>query len=155
MIATAVDTWGRLDILVNNAGIGVVSDFDEIEPAHLEKVMAVHLMGHIWMCRAAWPVMRDAGYGRIVNTTSGGMWGMPGLTVYGAAKMGIYGLTRGLALEGAPFGDPGQRGEPRRPLQLVRPLLQRARSRRPHRVRRSQPAELVSPDVRAPRPRVV
>ncbi len=104
VIATAVDTWGRLDILVNNAGIGVVSGFDEIEPAHLEKVMAVHLMGHIWMCRAAWPVMRAAGYGRIVNTTSGGMWGMPGLTVYGAAKMGIYGLTRGLALEGAPFG---------------------------------------------------
>ena len=104
VIATAIDTWGRLDILVNNAGIGVVSAFDEIEPAHLEQVMGVHLMGHIWMCRAAWPVMRGAGYGRIVNTTSGGMWGLPGLTVYGAAKMGIYGLTRGLALEGATFG---------------------------------------------------
>jgi NAD(P)-dependent dehydrogenase (short-subunit alcohol dehydrogenase family) len=104
VVQTALDTWGRLDILVNNAGIGVVSDFDEIEPSHLEKVIGVHLMGHMWMCRAAWPHMKAAGYGRIVNTTSGGMWGMPGLTVYAAAKFGIYGLTRGLALEGAPHG---------------------------------------------------
>ena len=104
VIQTALDTWGRVDILVNNAGIGVVSDFDEIEPTHLERVIGVHLMGSIWMCRAAWPHMREAGYGRIVNTTSGGMWGLPGLTVYGAAKFGVYGLTRGLALEGAPLG---------------------------------------------------
>jgi NAD(P)-dependent dehydrogenase (short-subunit alcohol dehydrogenase family) len=104
VIRTAVDTWGRLDILVNNAGIGVVADFDEIESPHLEKVIGVHLMGSIWMCRAAWPHMREAGYGRIVNTTSGGMWGMAGLTIYGAAKFGIYGLTRGLALEGGNFG---------------------------------------------------
>ena len=104
VVQTAIDTWGRLDILVNNAGIGVVSGFDEIAPSHLEKVIGVHLMGHIWMCRAAWPHMKAAGYGRIVNTTSGGMWGMHGLTVYGAAKFGIYGLTRGLALEGAPLG---------------------------------------------------
>ena len=48
--------------------------------------------------------MRDAGYGRIVNTTSGGMWGMHGLTIYGTAKFGIYGLTRGLALEGGRYG---------------------------------------------------
>jgi NAD(P)-dependent dehydrogenase (short-subunit alcohol dehydrogenase family) len=104
IVQTALDTWGRLDVLVNNAGIGVVSDFDEIESSHLERMLAVHLMGHIWMCRAAWPHMKEAGYGRIVNTTSGGMWGMPGLTLYGAAKFGIYGLTRGLALEGSPHG---------------------------------------------------
>jgi NAD(P)-dependent dehydrogenase (short-subunit alcohol dehydrogenase family) len=104
VIQTALDRWGRVDILVNNAGIGVVSNFDEIESSHLQKVIGVHLMGSIWMCRAAWPHMRKAGYGRIVNTTSGGMWGMPGLSVYGAAKFGIYGLTRGLALEGAQYG---------------------------------------------------
>jgi NAD(P)-dependent dehydrogenase (short-subunit alcohol dehydrogenase family) len=104
VIQTALDTWGRLDILVNNAGIGVVADFDEITSSHLEKVLAVHLMGHIWMCRAAWPHMKARGYGRIVNTTSGGMWGMPGLSVYGTAKFGIYGLTRGLALEGGRNG---------------------------------------------------
>ena len=104
VIQTALDTWGRVDILVNNAGIGVVAGFDEIESSHLEKVIGVHLMGSIWMCRAVWPHMRRANYGRIVNTTSGGMWGMPGLTVYGTAKFGVYGLTRGLALEGAPYG---------------------------------------------------
>lgn len=60
-------------------------------------------MGGIWMCRAAWPQMKNSGYGRIVNTTSGGMWGLPGLSVYGAAKFGMFGLTRGLALEGAKY----------------------------------------------------
>ena len=104
VIQTAIDAWGRVDILVNNAGIGVVSDFDEIEPSHLEQVVAVHLMGHIWMSRAAWPHMRAAEYGRIVNTTSGAMWGMAGLSIYAAAKFGIYGLTRGLALEGSHHG---------------------------------------------------
>jgi NAD(P)-dependent dehydrogenase (short-subunit alcohol dehydrogenase family) len=104
VVETALEHWGRVDVLVNNAGIGVVSAFDEIEPSHLERVIGVHLMGAIWMSRAAWPHMREAGYGRIVNTTSGGMWGQPGLTVYGAAKFGIYGLTRGLALEGAGHG---------------------------------------------------
>ncbi len=104
VIRTALDAWGRVDILINNAGIGVVSGFDEIEPAHLERVIGVHLMGSIWMCRAVWPHMQEAGYGRIVNTTSGGMWGMHGLTIYGTAKFGVYGLTRGLALEGGPYG---------------------------------------------------
>ena len=104
VVKTALDAWGRIDILVNNAGIGVVSDFDEIESSHLEKVIGVHLMGSVWMCRAVWPHMRQAGYGRIVNTTSGGMWGLPGLSIYGTAKFGIYGLTRGLALEGARYG---------------------------------------------------
>ena len=77
-----------------------MAGFDEITPEDIANVVGVHLMGHIWMSRAAWPHMVDAGYGRIVNTTSGGMLGLPGLTIYGAAKFGIYGLTRGLALEG-------------------------------------------------------
>ncbi len=103
VVQTALDTWGRLDILINNASIGVVSTFDELVSSHLEKVIAVHFMGGIWMCRAAWPHMKESGYGRIVNTTSGGMWGLRGLTVYGAAKFGMFGLTRGLALEGAEY----------------------------------------------------
>jgi NAD(P)-dependent dehydrogenase (short-subunit alcohol dehydrogenase family) len=61
-------------------------------------------MGNIWMCRAVWPAMTEAGYGRIVNITSAAMFGLSRSTIYGAAKGGIYGLTRGLAVEGDRFG---------------------------------------------------
>jgi NAD(P)-dependent dehydrogenase (short-subunit alcohol dehydrogenase family) len=104
VVQTALDTWGRVDILVNNAGVGVVATFDEITSADIHTLTAVHFMGGLWMCRAVWPHMVAAGYGRIVNTTSGGMYGSEGLSVYGAAKFGMYGLTRGLALEGARHG---------------------------------------------------
>lgn len=104
IVQTALDAWGRVDVVVNNAGVCHVSSFDEITPADARSTIDVHLMGSLWMCRAAWPAMREAGYGRIVNTTSGAMFGEPHLSVYGAAKAGIFGLTRGLALEGEPLG---------------------------------------------------
>ena len=104
VVATALDTWGRLDIVVNNAGVCFMANFDEISSADIRKIIDVHLMGTVWMCRAAWPHMRDTGYGRIVNTTSGAMFGIENLSIYGAAKSGIFGLTRGLAVEGAEFG---------------------------------------------------
>jgi NAD(P)-dependent dehydrogenase (short-subunit alcohol dehydrogenase family) len=104
VVATALDTWGRLDILVNNAGVCFMAHFDEISSADIRQIIDVHLMGTVWMCRAAWPHMREAGYGRIVNTTSGAMFGIEHLSIYGAAKSGIFGLTRGLAVEGAAFG---------------------------------------------------
>ncbi|CDO89140.1 3-oxoacyl-ACP reductase [Mycobacterium triplex] len=104
VVATALNTWGRLDILVNNAGVCFMARFDEISSDDIRNVIDVHLMGTIWMCRAAWPHMREAGYGRIVNTTSGAMFGIENLSIYGAAKSGIFGLTRGLAVEGAEFG---------------------------------------------------
>ena len=104
VVATALDTWGRLDIVVNNAGVCFMAHFDEISSADIRKIIDVHLMGTVWMCRAAWPHMREAGYGRIVNTTSGAMFGIENLSIYGAAKSGIFGLTRGLAVEGAESG---------------------------------------------------
>jgi NAD(P)-dependent dehydrogenase (short-subunit alcohol dehydrogenase family) len=104
IVEQALDTWGRLDVLVNNAGVGVVADFDEITPGDIGRLIDVHLMGHLWMSRAAFRRMKAANYGRIVNTTSGAMFGSDGLTVYAAAKFGIYGLTRGLAHEGAEYG---------------------------------------------------
>ena len=103
-MATALDTWGQLDILVNNAGVCFMAHFDEISSADIRKIIDVHLMGTLWMCRAAWPHMRAGGYGRIVNTTSGAMFGIENLSIYGAAKSGIFGLTRGLAVEGAESG---------------------------------------------------
>jgi NAD(P)-dependent dehydrogenase (short-subunit alcohol dehydrogenase family) len=104
IVQTALDTWGRLDILVNNAGIAHIAHFDEISSTDIRNVIDVHLMGTVWMCRAAWSVMLDAGYGRIVNTTSGGMFGQENLSIYGTAKGGIFGLTRSLAIEGAAHG---------------------------------------------------
>ena len=100
----AMDEWGRVDILVNNAGVGVVGEFRELTSRDIHRCVDVHLMGGIWMSRAVWPLMIEAGYGRIVNTCSGGMYGMEGLSVYGAVKFGMYGLTRGLATEGAMYG---------------------------------------------------
>lgn len=104
IVQTAVDTWGRVDILVNNAGVCHMAHFDEISSADIRTVIDVHLLGTLWMCRAAWPHMQAAGYGRIVNTTSGAMFGQEFLAVYGAAKGGIFGLTRSLAIEGARLG---------------------------------------------------
>jgi NAD(P)-dependent dehydrogenase (short-subunit alcohol dehydrogenase family) len=104
IVEAAIKRWGRIDILVNNAGVGLNAGFDVVSSRDIVRVINVHLMGSIWMCRAAWPHMLKAGYGRIVNTVSGAMFGMSGVTIYGAAKFGIYGLTRGLAVEGAAHG---------------------------------------------------
>jgi NAD(P)-dependent dehydrogenase (short-subunit alcohol dehydrogenase family) len=104
VVQTAIDQWGRVDIVVNNAGIAIMADFDEISPADIARTVAVHLFGNIWMCRAAWPYMKSAGYGRIVNITSGAFFGGRYHSIYGAAKGGIIGLTRNLAYEGAEYG---------------------------------------------------
>jgi NAD(P)-dependent dehydrogenase (short-subunit alcohol dehydrogenase family) len=104
IVQTALDTWGRVDILVNNAGVSFLARFDEIAPQDVERVVAVHLLGTIWMCRAVWPHMQQAGYGRIVNITSGSMLGNKLASVYGAAKGGIFSLTRSLAMEGEEHG---------------------------------------------------
>jgi NAD(P)-dependent dehydrogenase (short-subunit alcohol dehydrogenase family) len=104
VVQTALDAWGRVDILVNNAGVLALALFDEVSEADAQLIVDTHLLGTIWMCRAAWPRMREARYGRIVNTSSSSMFGAPYNAVYGAAKSGIWGLTRGLALEGSLYG---------------------------------------------------
>jgi NAD(P)-dependent dehydrogenase (short-subunit alcohol dehydrogenase family) len=104
VVQTAIDHWGRVDIIVNNAGIAIMAEFDEISSADIGRTVAVHLFGNIWMCRAAWPHMKSAGYGRIVNITSGAFFGGRYHSIYGAAKGGIIGLTRNLAFEGAEYG---------------------------------------------------
>jgi NAD(P)-dependent dehydrogenase (short-subunit alcohol dehydrogenase family) len=100
VVQTAIDAWGRVDILINNAGVAALAPFDEVSSNDIRRMVEVHLMGHIWMCRAAWPHMREARYGRIVNITSAASWGMAWLAVYGAVKGGIVSLSGGLAAEG-------------------------------------------------------
>lgn len=104
IVQTALDAFGGVDILVNNAAISIASPIYEMSSEHLRRHIDVNLMGQIWMVRAVWPHMRAAGYGRIVNIGSGAFAGMAPMSVYGTSKGGVFSLTRGIALEGEPFG---------------------------------------------------
>ena len=104
IVKTAMDSFGRLDILVNNAGILRDKSFHKMEPEDFEFVVQVHLMGTVYCTMAAWPIMREAKYGRIVVTTSGsGTVGNFGQSNYGAAKMAVNGLINCLRHEGAKY----------------------------------------------------
>lgn len=104
IVRTAIDAYGRVDALVNNAGVLEYALFETLTVPDIEKMVASHLMGAIWMCRAVWPYMRDAGTGRIVNTVSGSVIGAKYSTIYGSTKAGIFGLTRNLSIEAAELG---------------------------------------------------
>ena len=102
IIDTALTAWGRVDIVINNAGIVGDAPFEEMTADRFEPLLDVHLRGAFHVTRPAWKVMRDQGYGRILNTCSAaGILGSPGMTNYGSAKTGLIGLTRVLAAEGA------------------------------------------------------
>jgi NAD(P)-dependent dehydrogenase (short-subunit alcohol dehydrogenase family) len=102
IVQTALDAWGRVDIVINNAGILRDASFKNMDADKVDAVLDVHLRGAFNVTRPAWETMREQGYGRIVNTSSGaGVFGNFGQTNYGAAKMGLVGLTRVLAVEGA------------------------------------------------------
>jgi NAD(P)-dependent dehydrogenase (short-subunit alcohol dehydrogenase family) len=105
LIAGAISHFGRLDILVNNAGILRDKTFAKMASADFRAVMDVHLMGSVYCTSAAWPHMKDAGYGRIVMTSSGaGLYGNFGQSNYGAAKMALVGLVNVIKLEGRKNG---------------------------------------------------
>ena len=96
---------GRVDILVNCAGVVDQTPFEQITLEHWDRMIAVHLRGTFLMAHAVWPGMTRRGFGRIINFASQVAYkGMVGLTHYCAAKAGIIGLTRALALEGARHG---------------------------------------------------
>lgn len=97
IVADALREFGRLDIVVNNAGITAPKPFTDAPNAAGE--MAVHYLGTFHVCQAAWPHLAAAGYGRIVNTTSSTIFGLPGHTSYGAAKGAVLGFTKNLATE--------------------------------------------------------
>jgi NAD(P)-dependent dehydrogenase (short-subunit alcohol dehydrogenase family) len=105
MVTDAMDKWGRVDILINNAGILRDKSFAKMGLDDFQVVLDVHLMGAVNVTKEVWPIMREQNYGRIVMTTSpSGLYGNFGQTNYGAAKAGIAGFTRCLALEGKKYG---------------------------------------------------
>ncbi|MHB8464883.1 MAG: SDR family NAD(P)-dependent oxidoreductase [Acidimicrobiales bacterium] len=104
LLDAAVEQFGRLDILVNNAGIIRWAGLPEADADNLERHLAVHVVGSFNTVRAAWPHMVERGYGRIVNTTSSGVFGLPQNLSYATAKGGVIGLTRSLATAGAGHG---------------------------------------------------
>ena len=104
IVQTALDAYGTVDVVINNAGILRDKAFHNMEPDLMNPVFDVHLKGAFHVTQPAWVVMREKGYGRIVSTSSAaGIFGNFGQTNYGAAKMGLVGFTRVLAVEGAKY----------------------------------------------------
>ena len=101
LVATALKEFGRVDALINNAGIMRWAGLPDVDASDLEAHLAVHLVGSFNTARAAWPYLVEQGYGRIVMTTSAGLFGLAKNTAYAAAKGGVVGLTRSIALAGS------------------------------------------------------
>jgi NAD(P)-dependent dehydrogenase (short-subunit alcohol dehydrogenase family) len=141
IIDTAMNTWGRLDILVNNAGILRDKAFQNMSIEDFEYTSQVHYMGTVYCTKAAWPIMREARYGRIVVTTSGsGTIGNFGQSNYGAAKMAVVGLINVLRLEGARYNILCNAISPSARTRMTEDLL-------PEAMRKYMKPELVSPAV--------
>jgi NAD(P)-dependent dehydrogenase (short-subunit alcohol dehydrogenase family) len=101
IVRDAVAAFGTVDILINNAGILRDKSFAKMPLDDFELVLKVHLLGSVYCTHAAWPIMAENNYGRIVMTTSSsGLYGNFGQSNYGAAKMGLVGLMNTLKLEG-------------------------------------------------------
>ncbi|TCN21254.1 3-hydroxybutyrate dehydrogenase [Sinorhizobium americanum] len=105
MVARAVARFGQVDIVVNNAGIQHVAPIAEFPAAKWDAIMAVNLSAAFHLVQATYGQMQSRGYGRIINVASAhGLVASPFKSAYVAAKHGLVGLTKVLALEGAEFG---------------------------------------------------
>jgi len=104
LVDSVISEFGRVDIVINNAGMMRWAGVLEVDFENLERHLAVHVGGSFNVTRAAWPHMVERSYGRIVMTTSAGVFGLPNNTSYATAKGAVIGLARSLALAGAAHG---------------------------------------------------
>ena len=102
LVEQTIAGFGRIDILVNNAGIQHVSPIEDFPPEKYEAIIALNLSAAWYTSRAAFASMRENGFGRIINVASAhGLVASPFKSAYVAAKHGVLGLTKTVALEGA------------------------------------------------------
>lgn len=104
LIAATVESFGQVDVVINNAGIIRWAGFPEVDEDNLTQHLAVHTVGSFLVTRAAWPYMVERNYGRVVLTTSSGVFGLKNNTSYATAKAAVIGLTRSLAVAAPKHG---------------------------------------------------
>jgi 3-hydroxyacyl-CoA dehydrogenase/3a,7a,12a-trihydroxy-5b-cholest-24-enoyl-CoA hydratase len=102
IVKSAIDAFGRLDIVINNAGILRDVSFQKMSEQDWDLIYRVHVLGAFRVTHAAWNLLRDQGYGRIIMTASAaGIYGNFGQANYSMAKLGVVGFANTLAIEGA------------------------------------------------------
>lgn len=104
MVELALERYGALDIVVNNAGNMDPRGLPELSVDEVSRHLDIHVLGTFNVTRAAWPTLTGRGYGRVVVTTSIGLFGAPFMISYSTAKGGLFSLGRSLALAGADLG---------------------------------------------------
>ena len=104
IVKTAIDAFGTVDIVINNAGVLRDKSFHNMSLDDYEFVVKVHFLGSVYVTQAAWPIMREKSYGRVVMTSSNsGIYGNFGQANYSAAKLAVVGLVNTLRLEGQKY----------------------------------------------------
>ncbi|MDP4539855.1 SDR family NAD(P)-dependent oxidoreductase [Qipengyuania sp. DY56-A-20] len=104
MVADAKQKWGGVHVLINNAGVLRDKTFAKMTAEDFAFVVDVHLNGSAYATKACWETFREQAYGRVLMTASStGLFGNFGQANYGAAKLGLAGLTKTLQLEGAKY----------------------------------------------------
>ncbi len=105
MVAEAIQTFGSIDVLVNNAGIQFVSPVEDFPEQKWNDIISINLTAAFILTKAVWPSMKNQNHGRIINIASAhGLVASEFKSAYVAAKHGLVGFTKTIALEGAPFG---------------------------------------------------
>jgi NAD(P)-dependent dehydrogenase (short-subunit alcohol dehydrogenase family) len=105
IIDTVLENFGRIDILIHNATINRAGPFRELAFEDFAAVIDVHLHGAFHLAKAAFPLMCDQGYGRIILVSSiAGLYGERNIAAYSSGKGAVIGLANALALEGAEHG---------------------------------------------------
>ena len=108
LVETAVEAFGQLDIVIHNAGWVGYQAIEEAQPEFIERALGVNVYSPIWLCKHAWPYLRQSSAARVVLTSSDRAmyqpYAQPGLTAYAAGKMAQLGIMNALSIEGTVDG---------------------------------------------------